>query len=203
MLLFVSISEWQSQTHAQSFTLIHDLQTQYKGCFETKIIRMYKKYIHFQVVFQTRLNQSIFIDFFVNLITKCTNVITQKPWSIIMRQKMVWQFCQIESLKTTYQNTKSLELKFSLSPFENIIVWKFWISIQKIFDHWKIFWGPKCQILEETLNTHIPYNSISCFNNSISCLTKEPYYHNISGQKWAIDKIPKPKIIYLEVPNSL
>ena len=30
-------------------------------------------------------------------------------------------------------------------------------------------------------------NSISCFNNSISCLTKEPYYHNISGQKWDIN----------------
>ena len=26
-------------------------------------------------------------------------------------------------------------------------------------------------------------NSISYFNNSISCFTKEPYYHNISGQK--------------------
>ena len=67
----------------------------------------------------------------------------------------------------------------------------------------------KCQILMETLNPHISglerafdkiqkpkiiywevaispkgqNNSISCFNNSISCLTKEPYYHNISGQK--------------------
>ena len=45
-------------------------------------------------------------------------------------------------------------------------------------------------------------NSISCLNNSISCLTKEPYYYNFSGKEWAIDKIPKPKIIYREVANS-
>ena len=89
--------------------------------------------------------------------------------------------------------------------------------------------GQKYQILRETLNPHISgleraidkipkpkiiywevaislkgqNNSISCFNNSISCLTKEPYYYNISGQKQDIDKILKPKIIYLEVSNSL
>ena len=42
-------------------------------------------------------------------------------------------------------------------------------------------------------------NSISCSNNSISCLPQEYYYHNISGQKWSFDKIPKPKIIYWEL----
>ena len=37
-----------------------------------------------------------------------------------MTQKIAQQFCQMESLKTTYQNTMSPELNFSLSPFENI-----------------------------------------------------------------------------------
>ena len=42
-------------------------------------------------------------------------------------------------------------------------------------------------------------NSISCFNNSISFLAQEYYYHNISDQKWSFDKIPRPKIIYWEL----
>ena len=45
--------------------------------------------------------------------------------------------------------------------------------------------------------------SISCLDKLISCFAKEPYYHNISGQKWPFDKIPKPKIIYWELPISL
>ena len=40
-------------------------------------------------------------------------------------------------------------------------------------------------------------------NNSISCLAIQPYFYNISAQKWAFDKIPKPKIIYLEMAMSL
>ena len=62
---------------------------------------------------------------------------------------------------------------------------------------------PKIIYWEVAISPKGQNNSISCFNNSISCLTKEPYYHNISGQRGAIDKIPKPKIIYWEVADSL
>ena len=33
-----------------------------------------------------------------------------------MKQKMARQFCQMESLKTTYQNAISLKLKFFAEP---------------------------------------------------------------------------------------
>ena len=42
---------------------------------------------------------------------------------------------------------------------------------------------PKIIYWEGAMSPEGQNNSISCVNNSISCLTKEPYYHNISGQK--------------------
>ena len=34
-------------------------------------------------------------------------------------------------------------------------------------------------------------------------VTKKSYYHNISGQKWAADKIPEPKIMLEDQNNSI
>ena len=42
--------------------------------------------------------------------------------------------------------------------------------------------------------------SILCFQNSISCLAKEPnYYYHIFSKKCAIDQFLKPKTIFFEV----